>query len=258
MSKSKNQHWVPQFYLREFSTPETRRAKEPQVWIFSKQDSDGAARLTHVGNVCAKRYLYSPRDDSGQRSWEVDDKLQRLESLLGGIWPKVASEFIDLGDKSIRNALALFIATTHVRHPDNRRALQELHQRIVEGFDKLSKKAEGSPNVDSFTYNGAEFEMDTAGWESYKKWGEDEHHRFFAETVRTESGDVAKMPLKKRWSVVIAENEHFVTSDRPVGIQHRSREVFGMGTPGAIVTFPLSPTRILMMDDQHQEPANQY
>lgn len=258
MSKSVNQHWVPQFYLREFSTPETRQAKEPQVWIFSKQDSDGIERLTNVRNVCAKRYLYSPRDESGQRSWEVDDELQGVECLLAKIWPQVASDFIDLGNDSIRKALALLIATTHVRHPDNRRVLQSLHQQIVEGLDKLPKKADDSPSVDGFIYKGEEFEIDTSGWESYKKWGEDEHHRFFAETVRAESGNLAKILLKKRWSVVFAENEHFITSDRPVGVQHRSREVFGIGTAGAVVSFPLSPKRILLMDDQHQEPANQY
>lgn len=78
------------------------------------------------------------------------------------------------------------------------------------------------------------------------------------ETIRAESGNLAKILLKKRWSVVFADNEHFITSDKPVGVQHRSREVFGIGTTGAVVSFPLSPTRILMMDDQHQEPANQY
>jgi len=258
MSKSVNQHWVPQFYLKEFSTPKTRHAQEPQVWIFSKQDSDDIDRLTNVRNVCAKRYLYSPRDESGQRSWEVDNKLQCVESLLAQIWPQVASDFIDLGNESIRKALALFVATTHVRHPDNRRVLQAIHQKIVESFDELPKNADGSLNVDRFIYKGEEFEIDSSGWESYKKWDEDEHHRFFAETIRAESGNLAEILLKKRWSVVIAESEHFITSDRPVGFQHRSREVFGIGTIGAVVSFPLSPTRILVMDDQHQEPANQY
>jgi len=62
--------------------------KYPQVWIFSKHDSDGEEQITRVRNVCAKRYLYSPRDESGLRSWEVDDELQGVESLLGPIWPR--------------------------------------------------------------------------------------------------------------------------------------------------------------------------
>jgi|CXWL01.1.fsa_nt_gi hypothetical protein len=258
MSKSVNQHWVPKFYLREFATPETRQTKEPKVWIFSKQESDGSEQLTNVRNVCAKRYLYSPRDESGQRSWEIDDELQRVESLLAQIWPQVASDFIDLGNESIRKALALFVATAHVRHPDNREALKSLHSQIVEGLDNLPKKSDGSPNVDSYLYKGQEIEIDTSGWKSYKEWTEDAHHRFFAQTIRVESGNLAKILLKKRWSVVLAEREHFITSDRPVAVQHTSREVFGVGTAGGVVSFPLSPTRILILDDQHQEPANQY
>lgn len=258
MSRSVNQHWVPQFYLREFSTPETRQTKVPQVWIFSKRESDGIERLTNVRNVCAKRYLYSPRDESGERSWEVDDALQGVESLLAQIWPKVTSDFIDLGNESIRKALALFIATTHVRHPDNRIALRSMHQKIVDNLDKFPKSADGCPNVDSFIYKGEEFKIETSGWEAYKKWGEDERHRFFADTVRTEPGNLAKILLKKRWSVVLAENEHFITSDRPVRVQHQSKKVFGVGTTDTVISFSLSPTRILIMDDQHQEPANQY
>ncbi len=258
MSKSVNQHWVPRFYLRMFSTPETRESDEPQVWIFSKQKSDGNEQLTNVRNVCAKRYLYSPCDESGQRSWEVDDELQGIESLLARVWPQITSDFIDLGNESIRKALALFVATSHVRHPENRKSLKSIHKKLVEAFDELPKKADGSPNVDSLIYKDDEFKFDTSDWDSYKEWGEDEHHRFFAETIRAQSGNLAKILLKKRWSVVLADNEHFITSDRPVSIQHQSKEIFGMGTPGTVVSFPLSPTRILIMDDQHQEPANQY
>lgn len=258
MNKSVNQHWVPQFYLREFSTPETRRAKHSQVWIFSKHETDGIERLTNVRNVCAMRYLYSPCDESGERNWQIDDALQDVESLLAQVWPQAASDFIDLGNESMRKALALFIATTHMRHPDNRRVLWSIHQKIVDNFDKLPKKADGSPDVDSLIYQGEEIEVDTSDWEAYKGWGEGEHDRFFADSVRAHSGNLAKILLKKRWSVVLAENEHFITSDKPVGVQHKSKKVFGVGTTGVVVSFPLSPTRILIMDDQHQEPANQY
>jgi hypothetical protein len=36
------------------------------------------------------------------------------------------------------------------------------------------------------------------------------------------------------------------------------REKFGFGTPGVMVTFPLGPKRMLVMDDMHHEPASQY
>lgn len=104
-------------------------------------------------NVCAKRYLYSSLDGFDQCSWDVDVELQGVESLLATpIWPQVASDFIDLGNATIRKTLALFVATIHVRHPDNRRVIKPVHQQIVENLDILPKKADGSPNVDSFIY----------------------------------------------------------------------------------------------------------
>ncbi|MCI1711400.1 MAG: DUF4238 domain-containing protein [Chiayiivirga sp.] len=49
-----------------------------------------------------------------------------------------------------------------------------------------------------------------------------------------------------------------MTTDKPVGLQHQQREKFGIETQGTIVTFPISPRRILILDDMHSEPANQY
>ena len=249
---------MPQFYLREFSTPETRHSKEPQVWIFSKNNSDGIERPANVRKICAKRYLYSPLDEIGERNWEVDDELERVESLLGQIWSEIASDFVDFGDESIRKALSLFIATTHARHPDNLNTHKSIHQQIVHGLDKLPKNPDGSPNVDCFICKGDEFDFDPSDWDSYKKWDENDHHRFFTKTIRMLSGNMAQKLLEKRWSVVFADNENFITSDKPVVIQHMSKEVYGYGTHGAIIGFPLSPTRVLIMDDQHHEPANQY
>ena len=64
--------------------------------------------------------------------------------------------------------------------------------------------------------------------------------------------------MRKRWSTILADDDAFVTSDRPVSIEHHAREVFGVATPGSIVTFPLTPRRLLVMDDRHEQPANQY
>lgn len=258
MSKAVNQHWVPQFYLREFSTPESIKSETPQAWIFSKRDQDGDEKLTSIRNICAKRYLYSPKEMSGIRSWDTDERLQGIESLLAQIWSAVAHDMVDLSSEPIRKGLALFVATTHVRHPDNLKVVKTIHRQLVESADGLAKRPDGTPDVESFLVGGKKYDLDTSDWHSYAEWNDDDHHRFFAETIRSESGYLAKLLLKKRWSVVVAENSQFITSDRPVALQHQTRQIFGVGTPGVIVSFPLSPTRILIMDDRHEEPANQY
>ena len=36
------------------------------------------------------------------------------------------------------------------------------------------------------------------------------------------------------------------------------KKVFGLRTEGTIITFPISPTRILVLDDIHSEPNGRY
>jgi Protein of unknown function (DUF4238) len=258
MGRSVNQHWVPQFYLREFSTLETRRSKRPQVWIFSSDESDGRERLTNVRNVCASRYLYSPPDLRGGRICDIDDKLQEVESLLARIWSKVARDDVDLGSEAVRKALALFVATMHLRHPGQREIARSVHREIVEALGKLPKRPDGVPDLQSIIIEGREFTSDTSGWQSFKAWSDEEHHRFFVQMIRAEAGNIAEILLNKRWSVVFDDRERFITSDKPVAVRHPSQYVFGIGSAGTVVSFPLSPTRVLVMDDLHHEPANQY
>jgi hypothetical protein len=82
MNQPVNQHWVPQFYLKYFATPDTQQTKNPKTWIFSKDEEDGDPKLTNIRNICAKRFLYSPPDKDGQREWELETRLSDIESLL--------------------------------------------------------------------------------------------------------------------------------------------------------------------------------
>lgn len=258
MSRPINQHWAPQFYLRGFSTAESRNKKNPQVWIFSKQEADGPERLTNIRNVCARRYLYSPINADGQRNWKIDEKLSDLENCLSGMWPGICETYVNLAEDSFRKAIALFVASMLHRHPDNIGKLAEIHTQIVQLFDSVPKRSDGSPNVGSILHKGKEYPIDTAGWARYKSWGASEHHKFFNDWLSSETGPTAMELLKKRWSVVFSEREEFITSDKPAAVVDRTGRHCGINSPGAIISFPLSPKRILVMDDMHSEPANQY
>ena len=258
LARSKHQHWVPQFYMRYFATLGTRDTKTPQVWIFSKQHEDGDEELTSVRNVCGKRYLYSPRQLDGTRSWALDDKLSDIEALLGVVWPALATDFVDLGDEQIRKALALFVAITHMRHPDVRHAIEEIHGQLVDFYEAAPKLPDGTPNVDSIEITGRPYKFDTSDWRAYRNQGKDGHDRAFGEIVQSETGLMAKHLLTKRWSMLCSERDVLVTSDKPVVLRHPTRERYGYGTKDTIVTFPISPSRLLVLDDVPDEPANQY
>jgi len=128
---AKHQHWVPQFYLRYYATPESRGSKQPKVWILSKDEADGNEKLTSVRNVCGQRYLYSPILETGERDWALEDLLNELESGLGGVWPALADNYVALNDPHVRRGLALFLAVTHLRNPDMRAQVERMHTALV-------------------------------------------------------------------------------------------------------------------------------
>ena len=256
--RAKHQHWVPQFYLRYFATPESRGSNTPQVWIFSKDANDGDEKLTNVRNVCGKRYLYTPVDESGERRWDLDDRLEDIETLLGKVWPALAENYVSLQDDSIRKGLALFVALMHLRNPEVREEVERIHRRFLDLYEFAPLLPDGTPDVREIEINGRLHEVDLTGWQDYRAWSKNDHDKFFVHSIQSEADRVAKMLLLKRWSVVCSTQESFITTDKPVALHHTSRPKFGFGTPGVIITFPLGPKRLLVMDDMHAEPSNQY
>jgi hypothetical protein len=254
-SNPKNLHWVSYFYLRYFATLESRQSKHPQAWIFSKEDSDGDEKLTNIRNVCGKRYLYAPIGENGKRDWSLEKKLEGLESAAGLIWPKVADGYIDLSDDTIRKGLSLFVAVMHLRNPEFRNSVEQTHRKLVDTLSRLPTK-DGAPNLEQIEVDGQIYQADTTAWNEYRNLTKNDHDLSFAQFVQSEAIRMAETLMKKRWSIVISEQDSFITTDRPVLLGHESRRTYGYDTPGVVLNFPLSPKRLLVMDDMHDEPAN--
>jgi predicted DNA-binding protein (MmcQ/YjbR family) len=257
-SRSKHQHWVPQFYLRCFATKATRNDAHAKVWIFSKESADGDEKLTNIRNVCGKRYLYSPMQANGERDWALDERLDDLESLLGRVWPTLADGYVELADPGIRKGLALFTAVMYLRNPEVRLEVERIHSKIVNFYESAPRLPDGSPDIEEIEINGQVHSVSLKDWHDYRALSSHDHDQFFAHLVQSEATRVAEHLLRKRWSVVCTDEETFITTDKPVAMHHQSKKIFGFGTQGTIVTLPLSPTRMLVFDDITVEPTNQY
>ncbi len=150
------------------------------------------------------------------------------------------------------------VAVMHLRNPDTLREIENVHRRLVQFFQSMPTKGDGSRDVDSLELDGVSYALDTSGWHDYRAWGKNDHHRFFSHLIESEAVGMAEILMKKRWSVVVAETDTFITTDKPVVKRHTTKSTFGVRTEGVIVTFPLSPRRMLVMDDMHHKPTIQY
>lgn len=194
----------------------------------------------------------------GERDWSLDDRLNDVEALLGRVWPKLATDYVDLSEEHIRKALSLFVSVTHMRHPDIRERVEQAHAGLVDFFRSGPMHADGTPMIDSVEVAGELRPFDASGWQEYKNQGKDGHDRAFVGMIQSDVGLMAKRLLEKRWSVLLSDQDTYVTSDKPVVLSHPSRDRYGYGTQGVVITFPISPSRLLVLDDMRNEPANQY
>jgi hypothetical protein len=256
MSRAKKQHWVPRFYLKEFCIPEESTTKNPKVWIVPREE--GSTKLVGINDVAAQRYLYSPEDEVGQRCWHTEDKLAGLESIVSRIWPQLASDFVDLSNESVRKGLSLFVATLILRHPRKIHEYKRIQNEFIEYLDSGPKDAQGRPNIKSMEIGGKKFEVDNSDWHEFSNPTDYSFKKFFVEQIHNEAISIAKILMKKRWSMVFSEKPSFITTDNPVSILNLEKDIYGLSTKGTFLNFPVSPTRILMMDDLFDEPGSQY
>lgn len=112
--------------------------------------------------------------------------------------------------------------------------------------------------IESVDFKNKSYKFDTTDWHTYRNHGRDGHSRMFAELVQSEAGLMARHLMTKRWSMLFSSSDVFITSDKPVVLSHMTRKRYGYDTTDTIITFPISPSRVLIMDDLHNEPANQY
>ena len=258
MDKAKKQHWVPRSYLKNFAIPETKNTDNPEAWIFSKEDGD--PKKVPIKTFARKKYLYSPQNKEGMRSWDTEDKLSKLESTMAAsVWPLFENELFDFeGVESVKKILALFVATLYLRHPSHIEKTKIIHQTLVDFYDGCPKDKDGNPLIEEIMYQDKTYKMDNSNYEAYKSAGKNQIQQMFVNFLNTDAINCAKMFLEKRWSILFSEIPLFITSDKPVVVLNNKAGSYGLKTKGTIIFFPINPTRLLMLDDMHHEPNGQY
>ncbi|MBI1248137.1 DUF4238 domain-containing protein [bacterium] len=254
MSFPKRQHWVPRFYLRQFTVPNTN-ARLEQVWIFHRKE--GEPKLTGINNIAAEKYLYTPKVEDGTRDVRLEKQLASLEGAVSQFWPMLASSFVDLGANGIRKGIALFLSVQFLRHPERRDSMRKIRRRIIDVVEQEPLNKDGNPDISHIQIGSQIHPLDTSGWQSYCEATPELDDQLWLEMIEQDATRYAEMLMDKRWSIVFIDDPLFVTSDYPLYVPRPEMERYQVGGDNAVILFPISPTRILCMDDL-PEPSNQY
>lgn len=239
---TKRCHWVPQSYLKAFAADEGRQ----RIWRFSK--NSGEPQLKRISKVAVKLHLYSPKGADGRRNDDLEKKLADLENFFGDrMWHAVCNDFPDFGWDPLRKMVALLTAVTWLRTPRQFDHWKGFHQQLADfyaGMDRLP---------DAATVGGQFIRLDHSSWPAFRDATEDDMKAAWHDWLGG-AAEIAKHLMKMRWAVLVSEAPVFVTSDNPVLVGDTLTPYRGLNHPDAMVTFPLSPTRVLMMDNRHDQP----
>jgi hypothetical protein len=245
--KMKKSHWVTQSYLRAFAADPERREK---IWRFGKTDGD--PELKPIEKVAVKFYLYAPKDADGKRDYAFEKRLSSLEQFFGDrVWLQACNDMVPLGWEPLRKMVALLAAVMYLRNPAQFEVVKAMHRQIVDALEQLPALPE------AIEHDGKATRLDRSSWPAYRDADENDLKRHWLSEIGSANW-LAEVFVKMRWAVVFSDQPVFVTSDHPVAFVHPSLGFRGLRDPEAMVYFPLSPTRILVMDNRHHEPADNY
>lgn len=235
-------HWVPQGYLRHFAAGVAKK----RIWRLSK--SQGEPELKLIGKVAVRNYLYVVRDENGVRNDAMERRFAELERFFGErAWAYASTGLPDLTWTPLRKMLALTMATMWLRTPWQLEIWKDMHQQLMSAFAAMDRLP------DCVEIGGRLVDLDHSDWDRFRTATDEDMKRDWNWALGS-AADVAQTFVEMRWAMLISEHPVFITSDNPVMVGDTLGPHRGLKHADAMVTFPLSPTHLLCLDNRHGEP----
>ena len=235
MSRVKNQHYIPKFYLRHFCK------KHEQIAVFDKTTQK--SYYTSISNVANENYFYDDEkvDEATQVNQFLEKYFHPLENRISVLLKDLIGSFdkndFNSLDHDSRNDLTLFLIYQFMRTKEYREQINQLTKTFTQTVaDEFVKQQGGNPEDFEIVTNDKILHIEAL--------------------LRDENIDeLADILYNHIW--VFLENQSntvFITSDHPfvkkANIHHPFRSFNGLRSSGIEIAFPLSPKYCLMLADR--------
>ncbi len=244
-SAPKRHHFVPKFYLRNFSDHKKR------VRMYAR-GTEKKPIVTSVNNAAVESGFYTTTEESGETSQAVEELLSRIEGLAkAAIARMLKGQFPpDLEDRS---NLSLFMALQLLRTPEHRRGYEARFDYTLKVMfedwngENVRERLKGR-GIEPTDEAVAEIMEVVENLHNYRVVPhQNEHMR----TMLNVAGKVAPVILERSWLLGHSQRATFVTSDHPVvwrSEPSKTSKFMGIGVGNADeVYFPLDRHHALAM-----------
>lgn len=220
MSNPKNQHIIPQCYLKQFVDSKTPSGHEPYVWIFEREAKLGKKRAPK--NILAETDFYTLKGD-----YMIEETLAQIESEYSVIFESKIKKKIPLTPYG-HKVFCVFVAAMLQRTLKQKENIEHFIDQIVD-HAKQMEIAHGVPHETSLE------------WEKEK---EDAHKLSVTQMIP----EITKILLQMNVAFLCTKNKHvsFITSDSPAFLFNSKLQFQrfmgpGLGQKHVEVRLPLSP-----------------
>ena len=242
---AESQHYIPQFYLREFTDPETPNGHEPYVWVYEHESKKWKKKSPK--NIASKPDFYSFVDQEDKRRNEIEKGLSTIEGKTASIYRnKICTrQQLTIQEKA---TIAEFIVLMVTRVPsfhniidssvcELTKILLEMYNARPEAAKKLKEEYErdiGKKLPDDFDES----------WFDHSRYKINASKSFILKMMVSLT-EIAKIIFNMTWTFIhTTEKAWFITSDSPFNMRNpKSNSPWyghGLRYQDIEVTIPLS------------------
>jgi len=205
MTQYKIQHFVPQWYQRNFSPDINKDGKDEHIWVYDLKSDK--IELSKIYETAQKEYFYG-------KDGEFEKSLQLIETgTARAVNTIIKNENLDGLADSTRKNLFKFLLLQSTRTESSKVIVENLHEKYVEYFIKLRLRLyEKSPGYNPFI-------------ESLKK---DEN--LFQYAMKIALASVIAISDLKPFLLINKTEIPFFTSDYPVVVNNYNYKKMRLGT----------------------------
>jgi hypothetical protein len=136
MSEPKNQHVIPQCYLKQFVDPNTPADQEPYVWIFGRDSKKGKKRAPK--NILTETDIYTFELRDAGKDYVLERTLAQIESDYASVFEESISRKVPLDQKE-HAILCAFVAATLQRTMKQKRHIEDFYGRLKTMVEDMEK-----------------------------------------------------------------------------------------------------------------------
>jgi len=214
---TKNQHWVPQFYLKKFAN------KNGKLDIL---DCDLKKVVVERApkSVCSEEFFYSVNDKKDDVSQQMEKEFQKIENQISSSYDRIAQNFVEFKQITSDDKLLIstFMSMQYLRGPYMRKQLKKNEESLIKQIMEIRF---GSENTDKI-FNDLEKEI---GNKINKKDRKDTIDFAIKGEYSIKTSNFSHLGLigemegfrnlffGKKWLIYISKSsKKFITSDNPV------------------------------------------